>query len=361
MKLILLSAITLIAQTALAANAPTKLLLQPLESKFITVNNRDEAVVLKNLDSALKQISGGALQLPATIGLVIPQTYDSPFFDPMAVTLVAPYQMVIEGRSKHPNFTRAVELHEFGHAIFNENLPLIFKPSPAILSVVKDAQKLLKKTASSKMKLLKRDLVSELLARKIEETNADASSPMMQEYEALINNPALLAEEEKLMTIYTNSEDTLSAFVQIVQGTTAYNEFFADVVSVVITENPQSVANALHFSNMKGINYTDRNFRLRRSKKERAEDAHNFYSLSRNFIYKYYLSSPVYKKKGKAWLINKALLAVSCGINTQGATIEKLQAEADVLVKKNPRMNLDAFVIERMNDALNDCVEKTFN
>jgi hypothetical protein len=357
MKFLILSAIALSTQVLWAANAPTKINLYTLDSKFITVNNKDQAVVLNNLNKALKQMSGGALDLPASIGLIIPQTYDSPFFDPMALTLVAPYQMVIDGRSKNPVFTRGVELHEFGHAIFNENMEFVLKKNPALLKRWTNAKKIIKKTASDKAKLLKKDLLSEMLAKKIEATKAKPSSPIMVEFEEL--QLTLQDEEAKLMSTYYSNQQILEEMGELFQALTPYNEFFADIVSVVITEDPQSVANALHFSNYK-IPYEDRSFERRRSKRPQDGTPHNFYSLSRNYIYKYYLSNPIYKAKGKAWLIRKGLESVACGINNQEKLVEKLTVQAEELLKKNPKFNVERFAIEKMNDGLDVCIDQVF-
>lgn len=358
MKFFILGAIALASQVVWAANAPTKLNLQTIDSKFITVNNKDQAVVLKNLEVALKQISGGSLDLPATIGLVIPQTFDSPFFDPMALTLVAPYQMVIDGKSKHPIFTRAVELHEFGHAIFNENMELILKQDPALLKRWTNVKKMIVKTAPAKLQLLKRDVLAEMLAKKIEATKASGTSEIMAEFETV--KSSLMNEEEKLMSVYVDNQDKLQEMGELFQALTPFNEFFADVVSVVVTEDPQSIADALHFSNVTMINYQDRSFSRRRSRRPQDGEAHNFYSLSRHYIYKYYLSHPSYKAKGKAWLIRKTLDSVSCGIHSQEAVVSQLEKQVQDLMRKNPKFDVKRFVVEKMNDALDTCIDKNF-
>ena len=358
MKFLILTLVVFTTQMAFAANKATKVNLLTLDSKFITVNVKDQAVVLKNLDNALKQMSGGALDLPASIGLIIPQTYDSPFFDPMALTLVAPYQMVINGKSKNPVFTRGVELHEFGHAIFNENMELVLKKSPALLKRWTAAKKIIAKTANDKAKLLKKDLLSEMLVKKIDATKAPATSPIMAEFEAL--QLTLQDEEHKLMSVYSDNQQVLEEMGELFQVLTPYNEFFADVVSVVITEDAQSVANALHFSNYKDIPYEDRSFERRRSKRPQDGTPHNFYSLSRNYIYKYYLSNPLYKSKGKAWLIRKGLESVACGINTQNELVAKLEVEAEAILKKNPKFDVQKFAIEKMNDGLDRCIDQVY-
>ena len=357
MKFLIL-AVLLSTEVLWAANAPTKINLYALDSKFITVNNKDQAVVLSNLNKAMKQMSGGVLDLPVSIGLIIPQTYDSPFFDPMALTLVAPYQMVIDGRSKNPVFTRGVELHEFGHAIFNENMELVLKKQPALLKRWNSAKKIISKTAVNRAKILKRDLLSEMLSKKAEAIKAQPSSPIMIELDEL--SLTLQDEESKLMSVYSDNQMIIQELGELFQALTPYNEFFADVVSVVITEDPQSVANALHFSNHKSIPYEDRSFERRRSKRPVDGTPHNFYSLSRNYIYKYYLSNPIYKAKGKAWLIRKGLDSVTCGINNQEKLVEKLTVEAEEILKKNPRFDVQKFAIEKMNAGLDLCIDQIF-
>lgn len=356
MKFLIL-AVLLSTQALWAANAPTKINLYALDSKFITVNNKDQAVVLSNLNKAMKQMSGGVLDLPASIGLIIPQTYDSPFFDPLALTLVAPYQMVIDGRSKNPVFTRGVELHEFGHAIFNENMELVLKKQPALLKRWKNAKKIIGKISNDRAKILKRDLLTEMLAKKAEATKAQSSSPIVIELEEL--KLTLQDEENKMMSVFSDNQMIIEELGELLQALTPYNEFFADVVSVVITENAQSVSSALHFSNY-DIPYEDRSFERRRSKRPVDGTPHNFYSLSRNYIYKYYLSNPIYKAKGKAWLIRKGLDSVTCGINNQEKLVEKLTVEAEEILKKNPRFDVQKFAIEKMNAGLDLCIDQVF-
>ncbi|GEM_PF-5231519 len=358
MKFLLLCILALGTEAVLAANAPTKINLIPLESQFITVNSKDQAVVIKNINNALKQMSGGILDLPASIGLIVPQTYDSPFFDPMALTLVAPFHMVIDGKSKNPVFTRGVELHEFGHAIFNENMELILKKDPSLLKRWTSAKKIITKTYVNKTKLLKKQMLTELLQRKIEETKASATSPISRSLDDL--ELTLQDEEALLMSTYQSNEATLNAMGELFEALTPYNEFFADVVAVVIMEDPQTVANALHFSNFNEISYSDRSFRRRASRRKLSLEAHDFYSLSRDYIYKYYLSNPVYKSKGKAWLIRKSMDAVSCGIHSQNDLIKKISADLEVIVKKNPKFNQERYVLEKMNDGLDVCMDKAF-
>lgn len=357
MKFLILSLI-LSSQALFAANAPTKINLIPLESQFITIETKDQAVVLNNVNKSIKEISGGILDLPASISIIVPQNYDSPFFDPLALTLVAPYQMVINGRSKNPVFTRGVELHEFGHAIFNENLEYILAKHPELKNQWVAAKKVINKISADKSKLLKKDLVLELLQRKIAKEKPAADSAIFAEVQKfeLSLNPEL----DKLNRVLSTNEAILNDIIQIIQSLTPYNEFFADVVSIAITQNPQSVADALHFSNDKDIPYEDRSFERRASRRPQDGSPHNFYSLSRNYIYKYYLSNPIYKAKGKAFLIRKTLDAVVCGINTQNELVQKLTLQAEALVAKNPRFNVERFFVEKLNDGLNSCMDQVF-
>lgn len=353
-KILLSASLSLFTLTALAANSPTRFVMLNALGKTQLYSSSDQAAVQSNLQKVASSLSGGRLQLPVELPVIVPRTFGNAFYDPMSVMLVSPFQININGATKHPNFSRVIEMHEFGHAIFDENMETVFKFDPMKIRILREFNKLrlagrqyLRPSAQAGMEI--KMLLPVIEARKLPD-----SHPLSQDALAAID--IYKTTTAKFMELANRNPQIMKDAEQVLTSYVAVNEFFADVVAVAYTQDPHSLLRAISHAGVK-INFSDRSFDSRPSQRALDTKVHNFYSLSRDYIYKYYLSDPVVRSKGKSWIVMKTLESISCALKNEKKLNEDLKAE---FRRASPRVTWARFEMEGKNDALNDCVQATF-
>jgi hypothetical protein len=331
-----------LSATVSAKNHPTKLHVLKLPSQNAEASVNQKREVLENLNKAIRQVSYGELELPENLGLYIPSFYSNAFFMGLADLLVTPYKISFSGQSKHPKFTRGVELHEFGHSVFLENLPqlLVNRKSEyhAVNLYILNKNKL---AAAAK----------EYLGFQVSIEHAvNAQDKLELENYYKYHAKAFDSIYFRNIQLFQQGEEVLKNFG-------AFNEFFADVFAVVLTRDPDVLRDALQFSSHVAGDQSDRSFSLRRSKRALNISMHNVYTLSRHYIYKYYLSDPQLIRKGASWNIKRTLNSIRCSHENFDRLVEDIEKD----IKYYNIKNVNQFILERLNDNLNSCIDMEFS
>ncbi|MCM2283036.1 MAG: hypothetical protein NDI61_14435, partial [Bdellovibrionaceae bacterium] len=198
--------------------------------------------------------------------------------------------------TQHPNAMVAVSAHEFGHLIFGENILDVYPRMPQIRAIFIEIQKVEEQWRA--------------LATRLEDLSRRAPS---QQTEREAN--ALQAQLAALQQRYTSLGEQVGPDLNLVRDrTSGYNEFFADVVAVLYTEQPNSVADSIHFAmdlsrkKQKTIQVSVENrfFEKRGVRPRQILGHHGLLQEARNWIWEEYLSRPTVLRHHK----NRVLLAV---------------------------------------------------
>jgi hypothetical protein len=139
--------LTFSASTAFAALECPGLTPRPfskIESHFTVPDGSGRVIQSKSIDckkvalgakvvTDIQRMITPALLAPASIQFNMVDVYDNAFFYPLDFSLNVPYQIIFDGYTKNPVFTVAVWAHEFGHAVFNQNIKEVTKKWYAFL------------------------------------------------------------------------------------------------------------------------------------------------------------------------------------------------------------------------------------
>ncbi len=355
-KTLLLSAVALFSHALLAANTPTKLVLLAPLGKAQLYTAQEQAAVFQNLKNVSAVVSGSSLKVPVELALLVPHNYDNAFFDPMSAMMISPYQIKINGSTKHPNFSRVIEMHEYGHALFDENFEYILGNNRDLIRAFAAFRTVRSKIKSS-MRLVRQGMIeTELIGELLKTTNGDETSLPYKDAMSIVSMTQ--NENARIESLVSNDESVLKFGMQLYSIVTAYNEFFADVLAVIISQNPNAIAEAITLTK-NNIDFSDRGFRVRISQRAHSPEVHNFYTLSREFIYKHYLSDPVIRAKGKSWILVKTLQSISCALDNE-AQVEAILKDAFNKLPSSRRTTWPMFELEGKNQSFNNCIEAAF-
>lgn len=354
-KTFIFGTLVALSLTASAANRPTKFVMLNSMGKIQLYSSSDKAVVSQNLQRVSSTLSGGALNLPTELPVLVPKQFGNAFFDPMSFMLFSPYQININGATKHPNSSRVIEMHEYGHSIFDENIDRIFKHDASKLRILRDFRTLRELGRPNLRPMSQADFELQMLMPVIEARKLPDDHPVTQDAIAIATR--MKEEEAKFMEIAQNEIPMIQAAQEILMSVVPFNEFFADVVAVTYTRDPQALLRAIRHTKNEGMNFSDRSFKLPRSKRALDTAVHNFYSLSRDYIYKYFLSDAGIRANGNTWIVLKTLDSINCAVKQEAAVDQLLK---DEFRRQTTRVTWERFELEGKNKAFNKCIETTF-
>lgn len=339
MKNFFIGLLLIVSSLASANNLPTKLdgLSFPLPSSEATAKQKEE--IYKNLYSAIQQVAYGSVLLPKSLNVYAIKTYENAFYFPFAGTIVTPYQLVVEGASKHPKFTRGVDLHEYAHSIFEANLPVMVRNNEEFSNVVESFSKIKGSFKKEAITMLGFMVASELAVKTPNEER------MSTEY---ANAEMKFGEAAQM------NEEIISYYIELGSFLSPLNEFFADVFAVAITNDSEVVKKAIEFTAHANAKQNDRSFSLRPGKRKLTFSPHDFYSLSRYHIYRNYLSNPEVRLKGPRWIMTKTIESVRCALDSQIAREEEFNAGYA------KAKNEEQYTVETFNRFLNECIDYEF-
>lgn len=341
MKNLFIGLLLIVSSLASANNLPTKLegVAFPLPAYEASPKQKEE--IYQNLYKAIEKVAYGNVLLPETLSLYTVKSYNNAYYFPYASAIVTPYQLNIEGASKHPKFTRGVDLHEFAHSIFEANILTILKDNDQLVKVAKDYLE---------VKHLFKEEALEMLG-------------FMVANELAVKTP----DEERMSTEYANAEakfnqagqeqgEAVENFMDLSQGLSPLNEFFADVFAVVITNDPEVIRKAIEYTAHADAKQTDRSFSIRPGKRNVTFEfsPHNFYTLSRYYIYRNYLSNPEIRLKGPRWIMTRVVDSARCAVDSQTKREKELNEGYDKAKDEGQ------YLLETYNRFLNDCIDTAF-
>lgn len=342
MKYFILSLMVLASIQVKAHNRPSRIEVVNFPLRSAEAIDQQKAAIFNNLNSAIQQVANGPIELPPTVYVYMLKTYSNAFYYAMGDTLITPFQINFEGQTKHPKFTRAVDLHEFGHAIFEANLPTFLRNKKEQLEIIK---------AYMRRKPVFVKGISNYYgfktAAELAQNTPDAESISLIFNKVSSDLDALVSSDENLLRNYD----------RITYDHTALNEFFADVFAVVLSRDPDVIRNALQFSSHVTGDQSARSFRVLAGRRRPTAAPHDLYSLSRYYIYKYYLSHPEVRRKGSAWIMRRTLESVRCAFEDINRLEATISSEVDSIRVENE----ERWVFEKYNNSLNDCIDQEFN
>lgn len=342
MKLLVLGLFIILSSAVSANNLPTKIYSVNFPIPEFEATQKQKEEIYKNISSAIGLVANGSVFLPKSVSLYTVKNYENAFYDSYSEGIVTPYQLNVEGVSKHPKFTRGIELHEFGHSIFEANLLSIVRNNEKMFKIVNEYFKV-------KGQFKKEALVT--VGYMVAEELAIGT-----EYENAIVLAHRAAENNFRDVVSSSTEKIVDTYVFSTQAFGPYHEFFADVFAVIVTQDPDVIRKAIQFTAHSGDNQSNRSFNLRPGKRVFKFSPHDFFSLSRYHIYKYYLSNPEVRKKGVRWITSKTLESIRCAYDLH----EKLEVQVEKELETF-KGNEERYLIERFNALLNNCIDIEFN
>jgi hypothetical protein len=354
------------------ANGPTQILVTKslVPEKNTPFKNKKTPDIMRESIQKTVNTFSPYLKMPETISLevVARRNIAEAAFNPTTNTIYtgeAIYYVDPKNVKKvythHPNKSLDVNNHEFGHAIFSANL-LPLKPEVKFLyefylkqSSIYEEKALVEKELNPSIILLTGLIPSEVLAAKISELQHQSitanysevfykwileevqstdvevinAKQKMQEY-----YPRLLQNYKDIQAYFMEKEisnDRLAKASDYYQGLSMYNEYFADVVAVLMVEKPDIISSATHYNlnfyssaksedkltgvmNKKFKHFTEqgafRQFTDKIHTKGTASGPHGELWLARQFLWDEYLSHPTIMKTKKGEVLAGVFRAV---------------------------------------------------
>jgi len=262
----------------------------PLPSKMV----QQAEHVIHEVDEML----GGVLRPPKKLKLILSNRSEkaaalgaNPAKGEMPL-IYAPFQLESAGRVKHPIFSRAALAHEYGHILIHETFP------DWIPGVYRKIERLKRKTLE-RLKGIG-DETSEYNADLVRKRTLmlSADDPRTKELAAL--KKALDAAEMKYYEVSIYSS--------------AYQELFADTVAVALEGDGKAIYRTLHRTGTKDPIKTKlanaRDFTRKYSvSRWRATQKHVYFSPTRAYLWKHYLSNPEFRRQPQE-IVRKLYLAI---------------------------------------------------
>jgi hypothetical protein len=310
-----------------------------IEINEVTSGTSDQPLTPKQAQSIIgvmvdvARMSNG-MTLPPNVRLNISQISFSPSANALVdeLNLGVVFAQLDEKNRVHkqnPSVMRAITAHEFGHLIFTHNIV-------ATKSIRTDMARYAREAGEIESLLKKmRDEAEKLQALA---TSQGGISPELQaqmdKLEAEFNEWL-----EELQKAQNKNKDVLALY----ERTSPYNEFFADVVSLLYTENPNAIAESIHFTVPKVANHKlvksdilSREFEAGKPDHHSPRSPHALFAQVRHQLWDSYLKRPSVMSK-KALVLNAVARAVD-------------QEVAWILTKK--RIPTDPRVVRVLNERL---------
>lgn len=276
----------------------------------------------RELIGALNQMIAPTMLIPKNLLIRLNQQGDDAYhesFLPKGHRITVPYQFNLFKNVKHPSFTNPIIAHEYGHCILSENLGLNdnFRNQFARKYRFIDFYKWEALNAQVEELQVELERIQQMLKEKIQ-AGAKETDP---EVVALIAKGNEIAElKNKLID---EMQPLLDNYGKVFEMLGKYHEFFADIVALTyFNYNPTVVWKAVYTTKIRSANQPTstekkilRSLELRRFDKKfelddvSFGDSHIELSPVRYYIYKYYLSNPLYNKN-KAMVIKVVFEAV---------------------------------------------------
>ncbi len=212
--------------------------------KFKRVVGAEQAKELFDVVSEVNKIAGKSFVIPSRVDMQVFRYEYTAYHTKVKLKaggelpqIVTPYQFGVEDytkvrMSKHPKFSRPILAHEYGHAIFAEN---IYHEIPE--------WKELEETA----------YMMRYIEARLEQLRGFVKNPKLSpppQVKDLSDAQAQLAHLEQVFKEASNDAQVQGA-VWLNHLARSYNEVFADSVAVIYAKDPSAIAKALNFTKRK--------------------------------------------------------------------------------------------------------------
>ncbi len=340
--------IALVANSAPKAVQVYKIANQKMtvEIHEVTSGTSDQPLTPKQAQSVVGVIVDVAhllhgMVLPTQLKLNLSQISFSPSANALAdeLNLGVSFAQLDEKNRVHkqnPSVMRAITAHEFGHLIFAHNIVATKSIRAGMARYAREASEV-----ESLLKQM-RDEAEKLSAL------ATAQGGASPELQAQMDKLEKEFNEwlEELMNVQNKHKDVLALY----ERTSSYNEFFADVVSLLYTENPNAIAEAIHFTMPKHTpgnhklaksDILSREFEAGKPDHHTPRSPHALFAQVRQLLWDGYLKRPAVMAKKSV-----VLHAVSAAVDQEVAWI----------LTKN-RIPTDSRVVRVLNERLWKAIE----
>jgi hypothetical protein len=264
---------------------------------------------------------------------------------------------------KDPSYSYAILTHEYAHILF-------FEKSKEVISLVKYFQKVnLKKDALiEEFKALHQEKVKILFQKSmdLDERSMSLISAREKVVDSQYHN--LEARLKSLFETYSEATEIMDKYYR---RKSPYDELFADIVAIMIMDDPQAISKALALNGkdqfegtpkevksatqFKKIENKRRDFSTHMNRNELKEfySPHGVFAEVRQFLWNEYLSRPEIRYRQKSLFISKALDSI---LNEIQWTIDEFE---DLGYSDFPMIN--QHLIQRMRQDLSEFAPQNGN
>lgn len=232
--------------------------------------------------------------------------------------------------TQNPSVMRAITAHEYGHLIFAQNILATQNIRSELERYGREAGEM-----EGKLKQI-RDEIDKLDA-------LAATKGMTVDLQAKIEK--LDQQFQAGLARLQNTQEKHNDLMERYERTTSYNEFFADVVSLLYTENPNAIAEAIHFTVPRTSRRNDsdrrgeilsREFEAGKPHRHTTKSPHAVFAQVRAALWENYLKQPTVMKKKSVVL---------------GCTTQAVESEVRWILEKR-RIPDDRRVVRLLNERL---------
>lgn len=294
---------------AYLATTPQKLVIQPDQGvKPPWVEER------RKLIGQVNAMIAPDLKIPKSVTIILaPKGMDAYHVShfPDGHEIHVPYQFELKTATKHPVHSAAILAHEYGHGILAENLMLNETFQSALAPLGKFAFGGHGFADYLRWERLRTE-IDHLAARNDVLVKARAERAKVTSDP---NDPELKAIDAELAQIDARGKEIEVEFEKVAPAGEAtfellagYHEFFADVVAVVFYNDPKVIWRGLYSPKLEYVGMSQqeeheifKSFTLRRFDKNvrvrnfSEEEAHVELTPVRSYLWKHYLSNPLYR------------------------------------------------------------------
>ncbi len=272
------------------------------------------------------------LKIPPLLRLIPVQSASNAFFSSIHPTLVLAYvNESPDGAQKHPRHTEPIWMHEFGHALFEANLPAFASSFGRKLVELEArsrfafARAKLDPIHATLIELGVYPIFGQLNRLKDRHGSPVEITALQAQFEE--GKAKFMEAREKYKTVeataLTPDEIKLMEDMDKILG--AYNELAADFVAVLTSENPLAERNVLlqpdgTVQQRKAA--VARDFtQVRKVSDWHDEVTHHFFSPVRSWVWKYCMSGPrmsaLRQNQGKALLMKRLFAGIGAEVETR--------------------------------------------
>ncbi|MCT4643072.1 MAG: hypothetical protein N4A33_12345 [Bacteriovoracaceae bacterium] len=283
------------------------------EDASSTISCRDVAKI-GNVVNEVHSLLGSKIRKPDKLILNVMNDYENAYVAGPLINV--PTTLLVQGLTKHPRYTKTVWVHEYGHAILDENLKTKVRGWKTLHLYLEKYIHASIKSARAEDKIIKlQDIMDELE----NQGHAKEALKIKNKLDKVVKESDFLDERVYKLEAELLKREKLNIMAM------PYHELFADVLAVVYDKDGAAVSKALsrtkfmnhhhqeYRTSVRHRDFTDRNNRIDRFKGS-VHDIHGYFAPVRYHLWTNYLRRPSYLRESSKTL-KKVLDAIVSEIN----------------------------------------------